>query len=242
MRDSWIERGFAIEPLGETVLVLRFGDRVDAEVNSRVHAAAFALCAAELPGVTDLVPAYASLGLVYEPRAWDQGDKPPWRQLADTVEAVLASPPRRTGRTGSLIEIPVAYGGYEGPDLNFVAQCCGLSSTEVIARHTAQEYTVAMLGFAPGFPYLIGLDPALNTPRRSQPRLRVPRGAVAIGGAQTGIYPSELPGGWHVIGQTPLILFDPDRDPACLIAAGDRVRFLAIDAREYTQSTHGNRS
>lgn len=131
------------------------------------------------------------------------------------------------------VEIPVCYGGEYGPDLDALAEHARLSRDEVIGRHVAAGYTVAMLGFAPGFPYLLGLDPALHVPRRADPRTRVPAGSVAIGGAQTGIYPRELPGGWNLIGRTPLVLFDPDRDPPCLLAPGDRVRFCAISAEEF---------
>lgn len=233
MHAADAERGFAIEPLGETLLVLHFGDRIDADLNARVHAAAATLHAAELPGVTDLVPAYAALGLVYQPLVWARGEGLPWRQLADAVRAVFAAPPPYLRAAGARIEIPVCYGGTDGPDLAAVADRCGFSAAEAIARHSAREYTVAMLGFAPGFAYLLGLDPALHTPRRAEPRLRVPRGSVAIGGAQTGIYPSDLPGGWQLIGRTPLTLFDAARDPPCLLAPGDRVRFRAIDAREW---------
>jgi KipI family sensor histidine kinase inhibitor len=132
-----------------------------------------------------------------------------------------------------VVEIAVRYGGADGPDLERVAAHAGLSAGEVVARHAASDYTVAMLGFAPGFPYLLGLDAALHVPRRANPRTRVPAGSVAIGGAQTGIYPRELPGGWNLIGCTPLTLFDPCRDQPCLLAPGDRVRFHAIGAAEF---------
>ena len=130
------------------------------------------------------------------------------------------------------IEIQVCYGGEVGPDLGHVAQLAKLDENEVIARHTAADYHVAMLGFAPGFPYLLGLDPALHTPRRADPRVRVAAGSVAIGGAQTGIYPCELPGGWQIIGRTSLALFDAARAPPALLAPGQRVRFRAVGADE----------
>ena len=128
--------------------------------------------------------------------------------------------------------VPVCYGGEFGPDLDDLARYARLSVDEVIARHCAPDYRVAMLGFAPGFPYLLGLDPALHAPRRATPRVRVPAGSVAIGGAQTGIYPSELPGGWLLIGRTPLTLFDPAREAPALLAPGQRLRFRAISADE----------
>jgi KipI family sensor histidine kinase inhibitor len=228
---------FTIEPLSEDALLLRFGDSIDRGINSRVHIAAARLRAAKLPHVSDIAPSYASLLLRFDPFAWRDahgcGGSPHARLLA-AIEPVLrraendsAQPPAR------LVEIPVRYGGESGPDLNDVAKCARLDAREFSTRHAAAEYTVAMLGFAPGFPYLLGLDPALRAPRRASPRIRVPAGSVAIGGGQTGIYPRELPGGWQIIGRTPSLMFDPERDPPCLLAPGDRVRFRAIDDVEF---------
>jgi KipI family sensor histidine kinase inhibitor len=216
-------------PLGESILLVRFGSRIDASLNARVHASVAALRAAALPGVEDIAPAYASLALTYRPAAWEADGAQAWRQLADAVGAVLAHAPASMQAHARTIAIPVRYGGDAGPDLEPLAALLGLSSQELIARHAGGKYRVAMLGFAPGFPYLLGLDPALHAPRRTSPRVRVPCGSVAIGGAQTGIYPSELPGGWQLIGRTPLRLFDAARAPACLLAAGDTVRFQVID-------------
>jgi KipI family sensor histidine kinase inhibitor len=239
MDASGADDAFAIEALGETTLLIRFGNRIDADLNDRVHEAAAILRAAQLPGVVDLVPAYASLALIYAPSAWSDGDGMPWRQLADAVRAVFSTPPGYTRVDGKRIDIPVCYGGANGPDLDEVARHAGLASAEVIARHTAPDYRVAMIGFAPGFPYLLGLGRSLHMPRRSEPRTRVPRGSVAIGGAQTGIYPRELPGGWHLIGRTPLILFDALRESPCLLGAGDAVRFRAIDRDEFDAFERG---
>ncbi|MGH8213046.1 MAG: 5-oxoprolinase subunit PxpB [Rhodanobacteraceae bacterium] len=223
------------EPLSEDALLLRFGDSIDPQVSSRVHAAAARLHAANLPDVSDIAPAYASLLLRFDPLAWgDARDESPHARLLAAIDPVLS----RMGSDSTLqpqgvVEIPVCYGGEFGPDLNDIAEHARLDAREFAARHAATEYTVAMLGFAPGFPYLLGLDPALHAPRRTTPRTRVPAGSVAIGGAQTGIYPRELPGGWQTIGRTSSVLFDPRRDPPCLLAPGDRVRFRAIDADEF---------
>ncbi|HTJ93216.1 MAG TPA: 5-oxoprolinase subunit PxpB [Pararobbsia sp.] len=129
---------------------------------------------------------------------------------------------------GRLVELPVHYGGIDGPDIEAVAQHAGLSVEALIERHAAAEYTVYFLGFQPGFAYLGGLDPALVTPRRKEPRLRVPAGSVGIGGEQTGVYPTVSPGGWQLIGRTTAVLFDPGRDPPSLLEPGDRVRFVPI--------------
>ena len=219
----------SFDPIGESTLLVRFGSRIDASLNARVHATVAALRSAALPGVDDIAPAYASLALHYQPAVWADGGALPWRSLADAVGAVLAHAPGSEQANPRTIVIPVRYGGEDGPDLEPLASLLGLSPRHLVECHAGGEYRVAMLGFAPGFPYLLGLDPALHAPRLANPRVRVPRGSVAIGGAQTGIYPSELPGGWQLIGRTPLVLFDMAREPACLLAPGDTVRFQAID-------------
>jgi len=234
---------FSIEPLGETALLLRFGAGLDPEANARVHAASATLRSAHLPGVVDIVPAYATLGVHYEPSAWIDGHgRPPWRNIAGAVKAIFRAPPVQADRETAVIAIPVCYGGAFGSDIEALAQHAGLRVADVIARHASATYRVAMLGFAPGFPYLFGLDPALHMPRRATPRTRVPAGSVAIGGAQTGIYPSELPGGWQLIGRTPLVLFDVKRDPPSLLLPGDRVRFVAIDAAEFAARERSERA
>jgi KipI family sensor histidine kinase inhibitor len=231
-------RDLSIEPLGETALLLRLGEGLDASVNARVHAAASVLSDAHLPGLVDIAPAYATLALHYDPAAWlDANGGHPWRSFEAAVRAVLAAPPAQDSLETRIVEIPVCYGGEYGPDLDALAGHARLDTSTVIARHTATTYTVAMLGFAPGFPYLFGLDAALHMPRRANPRTRVPAGSVAIGGAQTGIYPSELPGGWQLIGRTPVALFDARRDPPSVLAPGDGVRFVAIDVAAFVERT-----
>lgn len=220
------------EAMAEDALLLRFGECIDEATNARVHAAAHAL-RQRWPEL-ELIPAYASLLLRFDPRQWpEHADNGTQQHIADIVLQALADvPPVET--TTRQVEIPVCYGNAFGPDLAELATSIGLSIEEVITRHVAVEYRVAMLGFAPGFPYLLGLDPLLSLPRRSDPRQRVPAGSVAIGGAQTGIYPAELPGGWQLIGRTPLRLFDVTRssiehDSPSLLQPGDRVRFRSID-------------
>jgi KipI family sensor histidine kinase inhibitor len=149
--------------------------------------------------------------------------------LERAVRTLWARPPRRRA-LGRLVEIPVRYGGEDGPDLADVAAHCGLAVDEVVRRHGAAEYCVYFIGFQPGFAYLGGLDAALHTPRRAEPRVAVPAGSVGIGGAQTGIYPLATPGGWQLIGRTSLALFDPRAEPPTLLAPGDRVRFVAASA------------
>ncbi len=230
------DAGVSIEPLGESALLIRLGDGLDITTNARVHAAANALHAAGLPGVIDIVPAYATLAIHFDPLAWvDTNGGPPLRHVASAIRAILDSPPPMSADESRLVDIPICYGGAHGPDLESLAEHARLDVDEVVARHAGTIYRVAMLGFAPGFPYLLGLDPALAMPRRASPRTRVDAGSVAIGGVQTGIYHAALPGGWQLIGRTPLVLFDAHRDPPSLVMPGDRVYFVPIAADEFDE-------
>jgi KipI family sensor histidine kinase inhibitor len=207
-------------PLGDSALLIKFGDEIDPKVNRSVHDLAALLGAAPIPGLTGIVPGYASLLVHYDPLQQTHAAVADWASAAlDRVESSAARKPRR-------IEVPVRYGGEWGPDLEAVAAGRGLSPAEVIHLHSGRAYMVYMMGFTPGFPYMGRLDDALITPRLESPRTRVPAGTVAIAGAQTGIYPIDSPGGWRLIGWTPLRLFDPAGDPPFLFAPGDSVRFL----------------
>lgn len=235
--------GIHVEWLGDRALLLRLGSGIEPELNARTHAAARVLRAASLPGVVDIVPAYASVAVHYDPLAWigtTVDAAAPGERLAQRLLALLDSHGELAANNvvahePPVVEIPVCYGGDFGPDLGEVARIAAIDKNEVVARHAAGDYRVAMLGFAPGFAYLLGLDPMLHAPRRANPRTRVPAGSVAIGGAQTGIYPRELPGGWQIIGRSPLALFDARRDPPALLMPGQRVRFRAIDADEFAR-------
>jgi KipI family sensor histidine kinase inhibitor len=221
-----------LEPLGDQALLLRWGDIADSAVNRRVHALAGRLRAAAAPWLIDCVPAYASLAVFFDSATIPGKD--PMAVVAECLSALIAGEELHSGAALSrLVEIPVCYGGDYGPDLEDVASACGLSATQVVERHSRPEYLVAMLGFSPGFPYLLGLDPALAVPRLATPRVRVPAGSVGIGGAQTGVYPNDGPGGWRLIGRTPQCLFDASRDPPAHVMPGDRVRFVPIDAAHF---------
>lgn len=209
-----------LELLADDAWLLRLGDRLDPALNARVHYLAASIRAAAPAWLRDLVPAYASLGVFFDPDRCDADIVR--RELAELAAAM--PDPVAEGADGRTVEIPVVYGGEHGPDLDAAARELGMSTETLVERHAAGDYTVAMIGFAPGFPYLSGLDPALALPRLATPRTRVPAGSVAIGGAQTGIYPRESPGGWRILGRTPRRLFDPRRDPPALLAPGDRVR------------------
>lgn len=215
-----------LQRLGEDGLLLSFGQVIDASINAHIHALCQHLQTQRPAWLRDIVPGYSSLALfVSEPSGCHPQDPlaeaETWllHQLHSAPHASTNSPPRT-------IEIPVHYGGDAGPDLAAVAAHAQLSIEDVIHRHSSAEYRVAMLGFAPGFPYLLGLDPVLSTPRLCTPRTLVPAGSVAIGGAQTGLYPQASPGGWNLIGRTDLHLFAPQRSPPSLLAPGDCVRFI----------------
>lgn len=218
------------EALAEDAWLIHVGTQADRATNARVHALAARIRAHSPAWLHDLVPAYTSLGVFFDTDAIDADRARAWldAQCEGDFETTTAHAARP-------IEIPVCYGGAFGEDLDAAAAELGLASAELIARHSAATYTVAMIGFAPGFPYLIGLDPALALPRLATPRTRVPAGSVAIGGAQTGIYPRESPGGWRLIGRTPLALFDPQRAAPSRLAPGDLVRFIAIDADAFAR-------
>lgn len=215
------------EPLGDNALLLRLGDRIDARVNRQVLALAAQIESRRPPWLQDCVPAYASVAIFIDPDLMP-GDEDPllaaraWlRALVDSEATDLIAP------AGRLVEIPVRYGGADGPDLLAVASELGILPVELVARHSAPEYRVAMLGFAPGFPYLLGLDPTLATPRLATPRVSVPAGSVGIGGGQTGIYPCAGPGGWRLVGRTSRVFFDASGESPSLLRAGDRVRFVS---------------
>jgi KipI family sensor histidine kinase inhibitor len=218
-----------VEPMGDRALLVVLGEGIDARVNDQVHGLASTLRKSGLPGILDLVGAYATLTVHYEPSIWAGQGTPPHEAVASEILRLWKEARAASVRPSRLVEIPVCYGGDFGPDLEDVARHCGLSPKAVITRHSSPAYRVFMLGFAPGFAYLGGLDPALAAPRRETPRLKVPAGSVGIAGTQTGIYPLDTPGGWQIIGRTPLKMFDPSLEEPCLLRPGDRLRFSPID-------------
>ena len=207
-----------VAPLGDTALTVTLGDHVSRAMAARVHAAAESLRGAAITGVVDVVPAYTTLAVHFDPRVTGAA------AVRAGIERVLGDAHAVSARDVSrLVEIPVAY---DGVDLADVARATGLEARDVAVRHSAPEYFAYLLGFVPGFAYLGDLDPALVLPRRATPRARVPAGAVAIAGAHSAVYPLVTPGGWHIIGSTDAVMFDPRRDPPVLVRPGDRVRFV----------------
>ncbi len=224
-----------IAPLGDCALQITLGARLGDATNTKVHALARRIRAAGLHGLRDLVPAYTTLTLHYDPQQWthDTLGRALTALLTADEDAAEAPTPARE------VCIPVCYGGEYGPDLIAVAAHAGLSAEAVIQRHAGALYRVYFLGFTPGFPYLGGLDPRLVMARKATPRLLTPAGSVGIAGAQTGVYPQATPGGWQIIGRTPLTLFDPARAPPCLLAPDDRVRFVAIEPAAFNLEAGG---
>ncbi|WP_199797505.1 5-oxoprolinase subunit PxpB [Hymenobacter amundsenii] len=210
-------------PLGETAVVLEFGTLISNATNTTIQAVADYLLAQPFVGFTELVPAFTTLTVFYDPwQVRSAGAGSPYEVVAATLRERLAQLPTAAAaaETGPVVEIPVCYGGEFGPDLEAVAQHCGLNPADVVARHAGADYRVYFIGFAPGFPYLGGLPTELATPRRASPRAAVPAGAVGIAGAQTGIYSLPTPGGWQLIGRTPARLFQPEAPDPSLLRAG----------------------
>ena len=221
-------------PVGDCGIRVAFGDEIRPRLAARVQRFCRRLESTPPIGVTEWVPGYATVMVYYKP----------WRISYQTLCDDLARLGRQRGPESPdpprTVEIPVCYGGAFGPDLEAVADAHTLRPADVVRRHGRPLYQVYFLGFLPGFAYLGGLPASLATPRRATPRTAVPAGSVGIAGAQTGVYPLESPGGWQIIGQTPLCLFDPEREPPALLRAGDRVKFVAITAAEYEEQARGS--
>lgn len=214
---------FTLVPQGDRAVSAVFPNEISEAVNRAVLALCAAVDGAKIPGVVNCVPAYHTLLVEYDPLVLTYG------QTAELLRSLpLGAAEEAAGRT---VRLPVSYGGTFGPDLADVAAHAGLSQEEVVSRHAAGVYRVYLLGFRPGFPYLGGLDPRLATPRRTEPRLRVEGGSVGIAGAQTGVYPEPSPGGWNIIGRTPLALYRE----SSLLRPGDTLRFVPVSRERYEE-------
>lgn len=221
-------------PLGDKAVVLQFEEEVSDTTHAKIQAVARYLHRHPIPGIIEYVPAYTTLTVYYDP--WllsNKGKTDPYDKIVTLLQQVLIKAREQKENGGRLVEIPVCYGGKYGPDLDEVARLNKLTSAKVIELHTRKTYLVHMMGFAPGFPYLGGMDKRIATPRKSTPRAIIPPGSVGIAGAQTGVYPIETPGGWQLIGRTPLVLFDPQREQPSILKAGDLVKFVPISDEEF---------
>lgn len=222
---------FSIIAAGDAAWLVEFADRLDVTINARVIWTAEDVRRANWPGVRDVVPAFHSLAVYFDPLRADAD------RLRTALEASASASRDAVVSPTAPREVPVCYGGEHGPDLDGMAESTGLSRDEIVAIHAASTYRVFMIGFTPGFAYLGPVDPRIAAPRLPTPRVRVPAGSVGIAGQQTGIYPSETPGGWRLIGRTPFRPFQPLRSEAFLLKPGDAVRFVPIDEDEYRRHT-----
>ena len=213
-------------PAGDLALVVELGDAISTEINRKVRSLTDALEEGSIPGVFDFLPTYRSVLVYYNPLIVTSGE------VQDGIERLLQSAEVTDTGMRHVVHIPTLYGSEMGPDIAFVAEHNGIDEREVIRIHSGADYLVYMMGFSPGFAYLGGLDERLATPRLQSPRTEIPAGAVGIAETQTGVYPMASPGGWQLIGRTPLKLFDPTRERPVLLGAGDYVRFVPIESRE----------
>lgn len=215
--------------VGDASIVVEFAQQIDPAINARALAVGDAVRAARYPGVLDVVEGYCSVTVAYDPL------RTAIEPLVAAIEEAAERAPAN-GAAAAEVELPVCYGGSHGPDLEAVAAFAGCSPAEVAALHHAAAYRVYMLGFLPGFAYMGSVDPRIAVPRRSRPRLRVPAGSVGIARFQTGVYPVEAPGGWHLIGRCPRRTFDPDASNPFLLQPGCAVRFVPISEAEYRRA------
>jgi len=216
-----------ITPMGDSGAIIRFDPQIRIETHRQIRAFTAYLDDHPFDGMVEYVPAFTTVTIFYDPLVIR------YFAAERLIREMLDAFPNVTDEAGRTIEIPVCYGGEFGPGIKEVAERNGMSVDEVISIHTGGEYLVYMVGFAPGFPYLGGMDEKIAAPRRVAPRLTIPAGTVGIAGTQTGVYPIETPGGWQLIGRTPIHLFRPQENPPSLLAAGDVVRFKAISREDF---------
>ncbi len=220
-------------PVGDQAVNVEFGAEIDDAINERVYAFADALSAQSPSWMRELVPTYRSLLVYYDALTFDLDTVT--AELQALISGAGTQNAREAERSQLVYELPTAYGGDYGPDLDSVAENAGIDAGEAVAIHSGTAYRVYMIGFSPGFPYLGGMDQRIATPRLPTPRTRVPAGSVGIAESQTGVYPTASPGGWQLIGRTPVRLFDHERTPPSVLQPGHFVRFVPIEPAEYAE-------
>ena len=217
-----------ISPVGDRAISIDFGQVIDPTINRHIRQTIERIKALQLEGIIELVPTYCALLVEYDAMLYS------YSEICKIIEPTLEEGmTNTTNELVTVVEVPTVYGGEFGPDLSFVASHNHLSEDEVISIHSGTDYLVYMLGFIPGFTYLGGMDPRIATPRLSSPRTLIPAGSVGIAGEQTGTYPSDSPGGWQIIGRTPVTMYDMSKAQAALLEAGDYVRYVPIDESEF---------
>lgn len=217
-----------ISPVGDRAISIDFGQVIDPTINRHIRQTIERIKELQLDGIIELVPTYCALLVEYDAMLYS------YSEICKIIEPTLEEGmTNTTNELVTVVEVPTVYGGEFGPDLSFVASHNHLSEDEVISIHSGTDYLVYMLGFIPGFTYLGGMDPRIATPRLSSPRTLIPAGSVGIAGEQTGTYPSDSPGGWQIIGRTPVTMYDMSKAQAALLKAGDYVRYVPIDESEF---------
>ena len=217
-----------ISPVGDRAISIDFGQVIDPTINRHIRQTIERIKELQLDGIIELVPTYCALLVEYDAMLYS------YSEICKIIEPTLdEGMTDTTNELVTVVEVPTVYGGEFGPDLSFVASHNHLSEDEVISIHSGTDYLVYMLGFIPGFTYLGGMDPRIATPRLSSPRTLIPAGSVGIAGEQTGTYPSDSPGGWQIIGRTPVTMYDMSKAQAALLNAGDYVRYVPIDESEF---------
>ena len=217
-----------ISPVGDRAISIDFGQVIDPTINRHIRQTIERIKALQLDGIIELVPTYCALLVEYDAMLYS------YSEICNIIEPTLEEGmTNTTNELVTVVEVPTVYGGEFGPDLSFVASHNHLSEDEVISIHSGTDYLVYMLGFIPGFTYLGGMNPRIATPRLSSPRTLIPAGSVGIAGEQTGTYPSDSPGGWQIIGRTPVTMYDMSKAQAALLKAGDYVRYVPIDESEF---------
>ncbi|HEX5564071.1 MAG TPA: 5-oxoprolinase subunit PxpB [Sporosarcina sp.] len=229
---------YTLSQLGDQAVVIEVGEKIDASSERQVRTIVSLLEQKSPPWMIEYIPAYTTVTLIYSIREFLKEDSP-YEAVCARIRELLKDVKETAAVQQKVVEIPVLYGGEFGPDLDFVAEHNGLTPDEVIAIHTSGEYMVHMIGFAPGFPFIRGMSEQIAAPRRKTPRPKIPARSVGIAGLQTGVYPIETPGGWQLIGRTPLDLFLPEEDPPSLLSAGNKIRFYKITSEEYKDMRGG---
>ncbi|MET3877876.1 5-oxoprolinase subunit PxpB [Chitinophaga sp. OAE865] len=230
---------YRISPLGDRAIIIEWEQQIGGEIHRQVMQAFHGLHSLQKPYILDLIPAYASLTVIYDAvLLYREQHGYTGKTISDLIIATLENTAATTAGLSRLLQVPVCYHPSLAPDLTVMAERKSISPEQIIELHTAQTYTVYMLGFLPGFPYMGKVHGQLVTPRLKHPRVRVPAGSVGIAGAQTGIYPQESPGGWNIIGRTPLQLFNAASESPCYCGPGDQVKFIPVSLADFREMTH----
>lgn len=222
-------------PQGDRAITISFGEIIQKNIHLQVKNLSIYLEANPFPGMLEVTPSYTTVTIFYDPTKITRSTSKDnvYKVVENKLKSILSTLPSTYEEKANIVTIPVCYGGDHGPDLQYVASYHNLTEQEVIDIHSKQEYLVYMIGFAPGFPYLGGMSKKIATPRKETPRVHISEGSIGIGGEQTGIYPIKSPGGWQLIGRTPVTLFNPKAEEPTLLRAGDIIRFEPITTEQY---------